>query len=563
MSNEAPQPLAQGDLARTPLAHVVLSITERALDGTLALWPEDGRPGQDRVLFQQGVPIDARLLEPAATLERGLLPLFQRKAGPYAFYASDLVGETKVRGAVDPFALIAASLRGGARREVVDAVLARFGEHPLRVVPLEALGRFDLLPKEKASLDVLRAEPRSAPAFIASAVDEKVARRLLYLLAITKQLEIFSGEVGRRSLTEVTTGGAAATGASPSAKPAVDEFAEAPAPRAAASSDDFAEVTAPAARAPSGASTAPRAPAPTSSPSTRRTPEGGRRPGDPEPVPDAPAGLSPELAARWQEIAARAVAIEDQNYFQMLGVSQTAGPDEVRAAYFKLVKQWHPDRLAPDLQALKLTAERIFRYLTEAHDTLAEVEKRGTYLKNVQGGAGTPRAERALQAVLEAALQFQKVDVLLRRRDFAGALRLVDEILALAPDEADYHAARGQVLFKQHGVQDKVMLAEATRALDAALARDERCERALTTKAELLQRTGKERESFALWRKAHDLYPKNVEAQRMVRLARMRGTSSSSRPPPPDSKRPPSRVESKRPPKGDDGLLSKLFGKKK
>jgi curved DNA-binding protein CbpA len=572
---EAPKPLAQGDLAQTPLAHVLLSLLERGLDGTLAIWPETERAGQDRVLFAQGVPVDARLLEPAATLERGLLPLFHRVRGPYAFYGSDLVGQTKLRETVDPYHLLAAALRGGVRQDVVDAVLARYGDRPVRVNASTALGRFELVPKERAVLDVLRAQPQSVRALADTTGEPKVVARLLYLLAITQQLEIFSGEVGRKSLVEgvtaaTQTGSHGAVTASSSATSAAT---------AARKPDTFeesffvppsAEATTAKPSTPSAQSSATHASAASSSSSSSassgtRGPSSGstRRPGEPEPPPAMPAGLAAEHAARWREIVAYSEKIDGQTFFEMLGVSQIVSPDEARTAYFALVKKWHPDRLVPELLPLKPTAERIFRHLTEAHETLVDVDKRGPYLKAVQGGGGTPKAERELQAVLEAAMQFQKIDVLVRKRDFGTALRLLDEILLLAPEEADYHAARGQVIFKQHGTQDPRQVEAALRALDAALMRDDRCERALVTKAEILQRTGKENESFAIWKRVHELYPKNVEAQRMKRIADMRGHSSKpSKPPPGGSKAPPPR-SSKSPPPKDDGLLSKLFGSKK
>ncbi|MEZ4249769.1 MAG: hypothetical protein R3B99_16185 [Polyangiales bacterium] len=93
------------------------------------------------------MPVDALTLEPAATLERGLLPLFQRERGPYAFYGSDLVGETKLRSAVDPYHLLAASLRGGFRTDVVEAVIARYGDRPVRVNASTALARFEAHPE--------------------------------------------------------------------------------------------------------------------------------------------------------------------------------------------------------------------------------------------------------------------------------------------------------------------------------------------------------------------------------------------------------------------------------
>jgi curved DNA-binding protein CbpA len=571
---EAPKPLAQGNLAQTPLAHVLLSLLERGLDGTLAIWPETERAGQDRVLFAKGVPVDARLLEPAATLERGLLPLFHRVRGPYAFYGSDLVGQTKLRDTVDPYHLLAAALRGGVRQDVVDAVLARYGDRPVRVNASTALGRFELVPKERAVLDVLRAQPQSARALADTTGEPKVVTRLLYLLAITQQLEIFSGEVGRKSLVEGVTAGITSGGATGSHAAATASSATSAA-TAARKPDTFeesffvppsAETTTAKPSTPSTPSTpssASSSSASSASSSARQSSNSTRRPGEPEPPPDMPANLAAEHATRWREIVAYSEKIDGQTFFEMLGVPQTVSPDEARTAYFALVKKWHPDRLVPDLLPLKPTAERIFRHLTEAHETLVDVDKRGPYLKAVQGGGGTPKAERELQAVLEAAMQFQKIDVLVRKRDFGTALRLLDEILLLAPDEADYHAARGQVIFKQHGTQDPRQVEAALRALDAALTRDDRCERALVTKAEILQRTGKENESFAIWKRVHELYPRNVEAQRMKRIADMRGHSSKpSKPPPGGSKAPPPRG-SKSPPAKDDGLLSKLFGSKK
>src|SRR5687768_4728771 len=96
MSANLPEPLAQGDLANTPFAHVLLYVQKHALSGSLVVWqPETGdeKPKQDRIRFENGVPIAGRLLERASRLDRGMLPLFARTSGPYAFYEDiDLVG---------------------------------------------------------------------------------------------------------------------------------------------------------------------------------------------------------------------------------------------------------------------------------------------------------------------------------------------------------------------------------------------------------------------------------------------------------------------------------------
>ncbi len=64
------------------------------------------------------------------------------------------------------------------------------------------------------------------------------------------------------------------------------------------------------------------------------------------------------------------------NPFDVLEVSQDANPDEIRAAYHRLAKQWHPDRFAGDEKA---QAEERFRQLAEAFATLKDPIKRQSY----------------------------------------------------------------------------------------------------------------------------------------------------------------------------------------
>ncbi len=551
----APEPTATGTLEKTPLAHVLLTVLQRRLDGTLAVWPDDETPGQDRVLFEKGHPVAARLLQPAASLERGLLPLFRRERAPYAFYPADLVGDAvTVRGRADPHSLIAASLRGGAREDVIDQVLGRFGDARLRIRRGSQLGRFDFVPKELAFIDLLRAEPQSVGELVQRAGSAKVARRTLYLLAITQVLEVFEGDFAKRSLTEV-------------AHEAGDQFAEVtktiedearrrasqPPPRAEGHGDapDFSDLPGLDSEPPPSPTPAPQQ-APVRSSGPAASLPSAQSSFDVEPPPKPPAGLPSELRAFWQEVADFAIAIDTMTYFEMLGIETSAGPDAVREAYFALVKKWHPDRLPPELETLRPWADTIFHHLTEAQKTLIDTEERGKYLKTVQGGGGTPKEERKLAAILSAAMEFQKVEVLIRRKDWDSALRIVEEILQLVPEEADYHAARGLILSKKHGTQNPAVRGQIMECLEHALELDERNERALETKARLLQREGKAREAVALYEKIADINPKNLEAQRQVRLARMR--NQSGRPPPPSGRGHKSTEE---------GLLSRLFGKKK
>lgn len=553
-----PEPIATGTLEQTPLAHVLLKILERELDGTLAIWPEDGTGGQDRVLFKQGHPVAARLLQSAGSLERGLLPLFRRVKSPYAFYPGDLIGQAvSVRGRVDPWLLIAAALRGGARQEIVDSLLGRYGESRLRVKRGIELNRFGFIPKERAFLDMLRAEPQTVHYLIDHSGNPKVARRTLYLLTITQCLEVFKGEVrpptGQHKLPPRA-----------SSKPASFEDIAAELSSEELPIPDFGveqeredptgtqPIAVKPSQAPQRRSMPPRRSVPpvTESGSHRAISSNPPPPKrfDIEPPPEPPPNLSSDLLAHWIELSELAVAVHDMNYFEMLGIPSSAGADDVRNAFFALVKKWHPDRLPPALKPLAPWNDQIFHHLSEAERVLSDTAERTKYIKSVQGGGGTPRQDRKLNAILTAAMEFQKVEVLLRRKHYDEAMQILDEILALAPDEADYLATKGMIIFRREP-KDATAQDRAMKWLEQALERNDRNERALMAMAEIYERRGRREKALELYRMVVSINPKNLDATRQVRLATMRG----------QSKRPGKSKGAK----ASEGLLSKFFGKKK
>lgn len=81
--------------------------------------------------------------------------------------------------------------------------------------------------------------------------------------------------------------------------------------------------------------------------------------------------------------------MEYKDYYKILGVSKSADEKEIKKAYRKLAKQYHPDR-NPDDKA----AEKMFKDVGEAYEVLSDGEKRqmydrfGSQWQNYQRGGG-------------------------------------------------------------------------------------------------------------------------------------------------------------------------------
>src|SRR2546425_3932326 len=68
------------------------------------------------------------------------------------------------------------------------------------------------------------------------------------------------------------------------------------------------------------------------------------------------------------------MAVEFKDYYKSLDVDRTAGDEEIRRAFRKLARQYHPD-VAKD----KKTAEAKFKEINEAYEVLGDPEKRKKY----------------------------------------------------------------------------------------------------------------------------------------------------------------------------------------
>ncbi|MBH0194380.1 MAG: J domain-containing protein, partial [Nitrospira sp.] len=70
------------------------------------------------------------------------------------------------------------------------------------------------------------------------------------------------------------------------------------------------------------------------------------------------------------------MASSSRNYYQVLGLSREASADDIKKAYRRLARQYHPDLHAG---TKKVEMERKFKELNEAQEVLSDPEKRKKY----------------------------------------------------------------------------------------------------------------------------------------------------------------------------------------
>lgn len=155
--------------------------------------------------------------------------------------------------------------------------------------------------------------------------------------------------------------------------------------------------------------------------------------------------LDPEVAALGDDIESLFASLARFDHYAVLGLDAGASAAEIKKAYFKAAKRYHPDSLArKGLAGLEEKAARIFGRVSEAFEVLSDPDKKAAYDR---GASAEPEIDTARLA--QAETSYRKGEVLLKMGNFQGALEYLQPAVDLWPDEPAYQSALGWALYKQ------------------------------------------------------------------------------------------------------------------
>lgn len=186
-----------------------------------------------------------------------------------------------------------------------------------------------------------------------------------------------------------------------------------------------------------------------------------------QPATTPPAGAKAPARSR-EELLAEIEKMEKMNYYQILNVDKKAGLDALKINYFKLAKEFHPDKFYkydPDLQK---RADHIFAVIGEAYSTLSDSERRKEYDIFLETGKTRAEVNEEVTRILQAEERFKIGEIHLKKREYLEALKSFQWAMERNPDEPEFEAYYGWAIYKQ---DETGGLAEGKQLIQRSIAR--------------------------------------------------------------------------------------------
>ena len=556
--------------------HLLVYARNRRLTGKLELHAADGRNGTidlwrgrisgartappiayfGTVAYELGmidtITLDATLLEISkrkrlhgeVLIERGALTPLQRDeilseqacrkihhlfslppTSGFSFYEGRPASEEPPL-TLDPIKPAWRGLRDNAPVESIREVLARYATGALRLTNEGPIARAGFNLDESALCEALTWKPMNLAQLRAtSSLPPARIDLLVYLLVITKCAEPAAPSTPTMAATRISE---RSSPAAPASEPSI------PAPRS--SQPSMPAVAMPRAVLTPGPPDSQRNR--TSSTTRIPSPESAEmRVSLSFKVPSAPAQRAAESSSRIPVsiaaafgpsdlgaagIAHRAQSVDSEDLFEALGLPDGAPVEAARAAYFRLARLWHPDKLAPDLAPFRSEVEKIFSHMTRAHVALTDPDAHRTYLAthDQDAAAGAITSKPRPQVIRD-------IEQELAKRDFLSAEQTARHLIAHDPDDADAQALAAWAATSAGEAGEDTLRTNLTH-LDDAIKQDAYCERAYYYRGVLQKRLGNVPAASKDFAHVIRINSKHVDAQREIRIFEMRARKGGS-----------------------------------
>jgi curved DNA-binding protein CbpA len=268
-------------------------------------------------------------------------------------------------------------------------------------------------------------------------------------------------------------------------------------------------------------------PAPaTTPPASRTVPPGGVRAEEPAPSRAAEATVSMRL--RRQEVQHAYSTLKARNLYEVLGIERTASTAQVKDAYFRLARRFHPDaHRDPSLADVASQAEAVFLRVGEAYETLRDPRTREAYdarlpplsssrIKAVTAPSAPepepPKAERAAaspEPPPDTRETLKQAERLLGERQEWDAIRRLEPLLATARGS---ELGRALLLLGRAYRRNPESIRKAEETLTRATDSDPRATDAWMELGDFYESRGMKSRAATMYRKALATKPDHAEA---------------------------------------------------
>jgi len=230
---------------------------------------------------------------------------------------------------------------------------------------------------------------------------------------------------------------------------------------------------------------------------------------------------SVEIKARREAFLKDYAWMMEQDYFTLLGVSESDSRDQVRKSYYNMVKKYHPDRFFEQdiLPDLKDKVNALFQRISDAHETLSDAVAKARYINDKKNGFAS--STTSLEKILQAETAFQKGMVFFRVKKYSDAEKAFAEALEISSNESEYIMYQAWSAYKTNPKATDTII-HTRKKLMRAIELNPKLSLAHLYLGYVCKDEGNDKEAQRRFERAIQCNPNCTEALRELRLMNMR-----------------------------------------